>query len=281
MRRPARLAVRALTVVGALLMVGGAGAIGLAVIDREDAPRGAAPVVAQGSASAPAEAARVPAMSPSEPVGLEIPAINVRSAVFDVGLSPDGTIEVPQPGPWYDSAAWYRHSPTPGEHGPTVIEGHIDSLAGLSVFARLGEITPGDEVLVHREDGLTVTYRVTGIRQVSKEQFPTEEVYGDLDHAGLRLITCGGGIDRETGQYRDNILVFAAFAGVEGTPAGAPNAADGPVPLPVYATPTPTPTSVPTGTASPEPTGTTSPTPSVKPAGDEPGGEDLTEGEDR
>lgn len=241
MGQPARRALRTLTVAGVLALIGGAVGIGIGLAGGQDAPPGAAPVLAQGSIQAPAEATRAPAMTRSEPVGLEIPAINVRSAVFDVGLNPDGTIEVLRPGPFYDSAAWYRYSPTPGEVGPTVIEGHLDSATGRSVFARLGELTPGDEVQVHREDGLTVTYRVTGIRQVPKGQFPTTEVYGDLDHPGLRLITCGGGIDRATGHYRDNLLVFAAFAGAGPTPSGAPNAADGPVPLPVAPTSVATP----------------------------------------
>ncbi len=241
-RRRAGLVVRTPTAAGALMLIGGAVALGVGVTGREDLPPGASPVLTQGSAQAPAEATRASALPPSEPVGLEIPAIKVRSAVFDVGRGPDGSVEVARPGPWYDSASWYRYSPTPGEFGPTVIQGHLDSVAGLSVFARLGELAPGDAVHVHREDGLTVTYRVTGIKAVPKAQFPTTEVYGDLDHPGLRLITCGGGIDRATGTYRDNILVFAAYPESGPTPDGAPNAAHGPVPLPVTETPTPTPT---------------------------------------
>lgn len=218
--------------------------------------------MAQGSVAVPSDAPDLPALPPSEPVGLEIPAINIRTAVTQVGLNSDGTIEVPQPGPWLDSAAWYRYSPTPGENGPTVIEGHIDTPDGLSVFARLPEIGPGDAVLVHREDGLTVTYEVTGIVQVPKDAFPTHDVYGDLDRPGLRLITCGGGIDPATGLYRDNILVFATIVGVGPTPAGAPDVADGPVPLPVYATPTASPTveADPSATADPSADPTASPT---------------------
>ncbi|MGQ0624819.1 MAG: hypothetical protein ACT4PP_09280 [Sporichthyaceae bacterium] len=49
---------------------------------------------------------------------------------------------------------------------------------------------------------------------VRKTEFPTAGVYGDLDHPGLRLITCGGPLDPVTGNYRDNTLVFAGLVSV-------------------------------------------------------------------
>src|SRR5690349_12906869 len=75
-----------------------------------------------------------PAAGP-RPVALDIPAIGVAGPVDEVGLRPDGTLEVPAPGPTYDQPAWYRGSPTPGRVGPSVILGHVDSAAnGPSVF---------------------------------------------------------------------------------------------------------------------------------------------------
>ena len=50
---------------------------------------------------------------------------------------------------------------------------------------------------------------MTQVKQYPKDEFPTSEVYGDLDHPGLRLITCGGSFDRETRNYDDNIIAFA------------------------------------------------------------------------
>ena len=80
----------------------------------------------------------------SVPKVLEIPAIGVRSSVIPVGRTPAGTLAVPQPGPDLDKAAWYKNSPTPGQPGPSVIEGHIDSQQGPSVFFELGAMRPGD-----------------------------------------------------------------------------------------------------------------------------------------
>jgi hypothetical protein len=44
--------------------------------------------------------------------------------------------------------------------------------------------------------------------------------YGDLDHAGLRLITCGGSFDRQARSYDDNIVVFADLVATH--PASSP-----------------------------------------------------------
>ena len=63
-------------------------------------------------------------------------------------------------------------------------------------------------------DGTAARFRVDSVQQFSKDAFPTDQVYADIDHAGLRLITCGGSFDRAARSYRDNIVVFADLAGV-------------------------------------------------------------------
>ncbi len=106
----------------------------------------AAPAVPVAPAVPTPAAPVVPAapLRAAEPVALDIPAIGVHSRVYPIGLNADGTIAVPAPGPRYDSAAWYRYSPTPGELGPAVVEGHLDTPTGApSVFYRLGELRPG------------------------------------------------------------------------------------------------------------------------------------------
>ncbi|HLE38339.1 MAG TPA: sortase, partial [Acidimicrobiia bacterium] len=95
-----------------------------------------------------------------------------------------------------------------------VILGHVDSVTGgPSVFFNLGALQPGDEVLVTRADGLVAVFSVDKVARYPKEQFPTLLVYGNTDHAALRLITCGGDYDRATGSYLDNIIVFASLVG--------------------------------------------------------------------
>lgn len=145
----------------------------------------------------------------SPPVSLDVDAIGVHTRLHDLGLDATGGIEAPS-GARYDEAAWYRHSPMPGSLGPSIILGHVDSASnGPSVFFRLGGLVRGDRISVTRADGSVARFIVQAVASYSKNDFPTERVYGDLDHAGLRLITCGGVFDDASGHYEDNIVVFA------------------------------------------------------------------------
>ena len=209
------------------MAMSGASALGLAVANQQRAPQpppSAAGSVQSSSATAAIPAARSssnaepevtgPVLPSSKPVSVEIPAIDVRSSLQYLGLTDEHTLEVPAPGPMYDIAAWYKYSSTPGELGPSVIYGHVDSAAqGPSVFFDLGDVEPGDKVLVERHDGVVAVFRVDGVRSYPKERFPTRQVYGKTDHAALRLITCGGPFDEGTGHYLENIVVFASLVG--------------------------------------------------------------------
>jgi hypothetical protein len=141
----------------------------------------------------------------STPVHVRIAAIGVDSGLMDLGLRADGSLEVPPSG---FPAGWYTGGPTPGELGPAIIAGHID-WKGPGVFYHLHNLKPGDQVTVTRADGSQPAFRVTRVAQFPKDQFPTKLVYGNIDHAGLRLITCGGSFNSQTGHYEDNIVVFA------------------------------------------------------------------------
>jgi hypothetical protein len=131
----------------------------------------------------------------------------VRAKVAPVGLNPDGTVETP-PLDGADDTGWYREGPTPGELGPAVILGHVDANRRPAVFFRLRELERGDVIQVRRADGRTAEFRVTRVDHVPKAQFPTEQVYGDINHAGLRLITCGGSFDKQRSSYADNVVVL-------------------------------------------------------------------------
>jgi hypothetical protein len=153
-----------------------------------------------------------PVLPAAEPVRLAVPAVGIDAAgLVSLGLQPDGALEVPGDG---DVAGWYRHGPTPGELGPAVLAGHVDSaVTGPAVFFRLAEVRPGDEIRLDRADGTVAVFRVDRVAQYPKDRFPTAEVYGDTDHAALRLITCGGTFDASARSYRDNIVVFARLTG--------------------------------------------------------------------
>lgn len=151
-------------------------------------------------------------MAASVPVLITIPAIGVRSPVLALGQARSGAMEVPPPGPHYNDAGWYRHSPTPGTLGPAVVVGHLDSVTeGPSVFARLGSLHPRDLVRITRADGSVAVFAIEAVRRYTKAKFPTQLVYANTNHAALRLITCGGPFESASGHYRDNIVVLASL----------------------------------------------------------------------
>jgi LPXTG-site transpeptidase (sortase) family protein len=147
----------------------------------------------------------------SVPTRLEIPKIGVKTSLMPLGLNSDHSLQVP-PLSRAQEAGWYRYGPTPGAKGAAVIAGHVDTTRGPAVFFRLGRLRPGDVIRVHRQDGTTAEFRVDSAETASKNDFPTQKVYGRVGYAALRLITCGGPFDRGSGHYTDNIVVYAHLA---------------------------------------------------------------------
>ncbi|MBO2450040.1 class F sortase [Actinomadura barringtoniae] len=192
---------RARFLAGALVVTGG-----LLLISGLNGPGGPP----QPPASAAAEDHPVPAsgMAGSQPTTIAISAIGVRAPIMNVGMAADGTVDVP-PLDHAGTAGWYDRGPSPGQRGPAVILGHVDSAAsGAAVFYRLGDLRPGALVEVRRRDGSTAEFDIDSVERFNKDSFPTQRVYGQLNYPGLRLITCGGTFDRATGHYTDNVIAF-------------------------------------------------------------------------
>jgi sortase (surface protein transpeptidase) len=143
------------------------------------------------------------------PVRVRIPSIGVRSPLERLGRARDGTVEVPQQ---WDRAGWYTGGFRPGQPGPAVLLGHVDSGNAPAVFYDLRTLRPGAMVLVDRADKTTVRFRVTSVQQYRKTRFPSDLVYFPTLEPSLRLVTCGGSFDASTGHYRDNVIVLATAA---------------------------------------------------------------------
>jgi len=142
----------------------------------------------------------------AEPVRLRIPAAGVDTPLQRLGRSVDLSIDVPTD---FGVAGWFAEGPRPGQSGPAVILGHVDSRTGPGVFYGLARLPVGAEVLVDRADGSTAGFRVSRKLRVPKARFPTELVYGPTLEPSLRLVTCGGSFDKTIGSYRDNVIVYA------------------------------------------------------------------------
>ncbi|ROS35357.1 class F sortase [Curtobacterium sp. PhB78] len=211
-------------VIGAVLaaVVVGGGVTGVALAstvgsDGSDGRAGAAPsssASASASASAPAgsgiEGFQDPAVpaarSAATPVSVSIPAIGVQSNLEDLHRGTAGELDPPVD---WDSAGWFSDGIVPGEVGPAVIAGHVDSPTSAAVFFRLDELVAGDEIHVAMSDGSTRTFTVDRSERAAKSAFPTSDVYGTTPTPQLRLITCDGVFDTATGHYTDNLIVFA------------------------------------------------------------------------
>ncbi|HET6213982.1 MAG TPA: class F sortase [Micromonosporaceae bacterium] len=154
-----------------------------------------------------------PILDRSVPTKVFIPSIQLRAALDQVGLAPDGTIETP-PYERARRAAWYRLGPAPGEAGPAVIVGHVDSKQSVAVFFYLTRVRPGDQIEVVRADKRSAIFTVGSVEEFPKRTFPTNRVYDGTGVPELRLVTCGGRYDAKHHMYLDNIVVFAHLTGV-------------------------------------------------------------------
>jgi hypothetical protein len=215
---PGNFRIRAASVAGVLLLFGGAVTIGVAMLAQQHAPQ-PTPAVAGAIGSA----AKGPSLRRSVPVAVDIPAIGVYSQLLHLGVNTDGSIQVPSLTTSADEAAWYKYSATPGQIGAAVIEGHVDTYRGPAVFFRLGALRPGDTIDVALADGITAIFRVTGVREYGKTEFPAKIIYDATDYAALRLITCGGAFDHATDHYLSSTVVFASL--VSSRRAGNPQTA--------------------------------------------------------
>ena len=204
--KPVSLRARLAGVAGVALILGGIVALGVTFLSQQHAPQ---PSAAARGAIGPA--GQGPSLPRSVPVSVDIPAIGVTSQLLRLGLNTDGTIQVPSLVTSAGEAAWYEYSATPGQIGASVIEGHVDSYQGPAVFYRLGALRPGDTIDVTLADGITAIFRVTGVREYPKSNFPADAIYGTTNYAALRLITCGGVFDYATGHYLSSTVVFASL----------------------------------------------------------------------
>lgn len=166
-----------------------------------------APSSSSSASSTPSTgAAPIPAVS--NPTRLAIPAIGVDAGpLVSLGLTPTNEHEVP-PVEQPEVAGWYEPGPEPGQVGPSILLGHVNGGGRPGVFAKLDQLEPGDEVTVDRN-----VFRVTEVQRADKDAFPADRVYAKTEQSELRLITCGGAFDSASGNYLDNVIVYAVLMG--------------------------------------------------------------------
>jgi hypothetical protein len=149
----------------------------------------------------------------SLPVTVRIPAIGVDARIIWLGLGGDDIVNVPSlRTPMLTS--WFDGGVTPGQVGPAVLFGHVDSaVTGPAVFYRLGDLRPGNLIYVTREDRRTAVFQVDAVDLYAEDSFPDTSIYGSTAEPVLRLITCGGDFDTQTHLYLDRTVAYARYLG--------------------------------------------------------------------
>ena len=165
------------------------------------------PAVAHPAVVVPLTAPAPPAASSTSlPVQVTIPSIGVDSSLVRLGVDKTGVLIPPTS---WNTAGWFAAGTVPGDVGPALIAGHIDSTSGPAVFAKLSTIRPGAKVYVTQADGHRLTFVVDSGKSYPKTAFPTSVVYGPTPVRALRLVTCTGTFDHATGHYLDNYIAYA------------------------------------------------------------------------
>lgn len=164
-------------------------------------------------APAPAPNPALAAVGSVDPVKVTIPALAVSSQLLHLGVDDRRRPMVP-PVDQPDVAAWSTWSPRPGDTGPATIIGHVSGTAGAGgphvpgVFSQLGDLQPGDEVLVWRGDDARLRFRVTRTEHYPKTDLP-DRVWAATDGPELRLVTCSGRYDPAGRRFLDQTIVYA------------------------------------------------------------------------
>jgi LPXTG-site transpeptidase (sortase) family protein len=140
------------------------------------------------------------------PTRITIPTLKIDAPIIGLDIAQDTTLEVPSNA---KDVGWYKRSPVPGEKGPAILVGHLDSAVGRGVFYNLKKLRPGDNISINKSDGTTATFIVEKVEQYAENKFPTEKVYGKTDEPVLRLLTCAGTFNHKSQRYSDNLVVYA------------------------------------------------------------------------
>ncbi|WP_215025707.1 class F sortase [Bacillus sp. ISL-39] len=139
------------------------------------------------------------------PATIEIPAINVKTQIEQVGTLKDGRMDVPKDP---DNVGWYEPGTLPGAPGNAVVAGHVDDLTSPAVFYELHKLKSGDKIMVTDTDGQTLTFEVYDQKTFPRLDAPIEEIFGFTFASTLNLITCSGDYDPETTERAERTVIY-------------------------------------------------------------------------
>lgn len=159
----------------------------------------------------------VPTVAPHQvadiiaPNRIEIPKIKASAPIVPVGTLANGELQVPlNP----RTVGWWQYGAKPGATvGTAILAGHINYAGVTGAMAEIGKLDPGDQVYVfgkqNADNRHEVKFRVTGVRTYHKTHLPYQQIFDQHSVGRIAIVTCGGPFDASTGNYLDNIVVFA------------------------------------------------------------------------
>ena len=165
------------------------------------------------TASSPAATTPVarPVADVVSPNRIVIPKLKASAPIVKVGTTPDHELEVPlNP----KVVGWWSPGAKPGAAvGTAILAGHINYAGVQGAMAEIGRLNPGDEVDVYGTQNADakhlVRFTVTGVRTYHKTHLPYKQIFDQKSVGRIAIVTCGGPFDASTGNYLDNIVVFA------------------------------------------------------------------------
>ena len=155
------------------------------------------------------------------PNRIEIPKIHANAPIVPVGTGPDRELEIPLDP---HKVGWWHYGAKPGATvGTAILAGHINYAGVTGSMAEIGKLNPGDLVYVFGKQNIDnkheVTFRVTGVRTYHKTHLPYQQIFDQKSVGRIAIVTCGGPFDASTGNYLDNIVVFAVPASSAAAPS--------------------------------------------------------------
>lgn len=129
---------------------------------------------------------------------LHIPSLSAVSRVLHLGLAADGSLTAPND--IYDTG-WYSASAQPNDKtGAILVNGHIEGPTKPGVFAGLGTLKTGEEIVLERGDRRMMTFVVTSVEVLEDSQIDMKQLLksADPNKLGLNLVTStGAGRDKQ------------------------------------------------------------------------------------
>jgi sortase A len=139
------------------------------------------------------------------PVSIEIPAIQVKASVVNVGKRSNGQMDVPKND---KDIGWYEPGIMPGQTGNAVMAGHVDNKTGPAIFFNLKNVKPGNEIIVENNKKEKVIFIVEKLKSYDYEEAPLEEIFGYSNSENLNLITCTGSYNRNKKTHEERLVVY-------------------------------------------------------------------------